>query len=191
LDATIRTAAAAGARRINLLAHSMGSMLTMETLRQASLSGDASYGGKLHHVMLASPDISIDVFASQRSHLRKSPRITIVLSCDDRALSVAKWLAGSEERLGSSQDAVKLASMGVGVVDLTEVSVGNITNHSKFAHLPELLIGLARHAENQRDSAVPSGNPLTVQKIVLGTMGTASLILSAPFKVLSGLNSLD
>jgi esterase/lipase superfamily enzyme len=184
LDATIRMAAAAGAKRIMLLAHSMGSMLTMETLRQAGFRGDASYGGKLQQVMLASPDISIDVFISQRSRIGPLPRIVVVLSRDDRALSVSKWLSGEVERLGSFRDDALLAKMDVSVVDLTEVSVGNITRHSKFAHLPELLNGLARHAEQDGEPTGGPGVPFTVKKVVLGTMGTANIILSSPFRAL-------
>ena len=43
----------------------MGNFLFVETLRQATIRGNGRFGGKLGQVMLAAPDIDIDVFRRQ------------------------------------------------------------------------------------------------------------------------------
>ena len=65
LEATLRLLAQSGARRIDIVAHSMGTWVTMEALRQLAITGDRDLGGKLGDVVLASPDIDVDVFKSQ------------------------------------------------------------------------------------------------------------------------------
>ena len=52
-------------KSIDIIAHSMGTWLTMETLRQLAIAGDRDLGGKLGYVVLASPDIDVDVFKKQ------------------------------------------------------------------------------------------------------------------------------
>ena len=54
-----------GAKRIDIIAHSMGNWVTMEALRQLAITGDRDLGGKLGDVVLASPDIDVDVFKKQ------------------------------------------------------------------------------------------------------------------------------
>ena len=93
---TVQLTSEAGAEQIYLIAHSMGSMLTMETLRQAKLLGNVSFGGKLKHVILASPDISVDVFKSQLRTLGTNrPDITVLLARDDKALIASTLVAGN------------------------------------------------------------------------------------------------
>src|SRR5690606_36940194 len=62
LEKTLRTLRAAGASRIDIVAHSMGNWLTMEALRQFALTSDRDIGNSLGDVILASPDIDVDVF---------------------------------------------------------------------------------------------------------------------------------
>ncbi|MCC2113989.1 MAG: alpha/beta fold hydrolase, partial [Hyphomicrobiales bacterium] len=65
LERTLEVAAASGAERVHILAHSMGNWLTVETLRQARIAGNVDFGGRLGEVVLASPDIDVDVFKTQ------------------------------------------------------------------------------------------------------------------------------
>ncbi len=43
----------------------MGTWVALEALRQFAITGDRDIGGKLGDVVLASPDIDVDVFKSQ------------------------------------------------------------------------------------------------------------------------------
>ncbi len=132
-----------GVRRINILAHSMGAFLTMETLRQAKLRGDGEFSGKLNAVVLASPDIDLDVFRSQLDVIGKRSKPMIVLgSRDDRALAWSRFLSGDVERLGvANPDSIEakreIVERGLTVIDLTAVEGNDPDNHSKFAARPE------------------------------------------------------
>ena len=62
---TLRLLFASNAEQVNLLAHSMGNWVTVEALRQIKISGDLDHTNKFGLVVLAAPDIDIDVFKSQ------------------------------------------------------------------------------------------------------------------------------
>lgn len=131
-------------RRINILAHSMGAFLAMETLRQAKLAGDGEFNGKLNAVVLAAPDIDLDVFRTQLEVVGKRKRPTILLiSSDDSALQFSRFLAGDVERVGgvridSPEAQAEIARLGLIVIDLTK---GRAESHAKYAAFP----GVIRH----------------------------------------------
>lgn len=140
LEVTLRMLARSGARRIDIVAHSMGTWVTMEALRQLAITGDRNLNGKLGDVVLASPDIDVDVFKSQMRRYGKPDKPFIVLlSDDDRALRLSGMLAGSRPRLGDYKDAAELADYGVTVVDLSSKSGTDSFNHNKFADNPEMV----------------------------------------------------
>ena len=58
-----------GVGRVHILAHSMGAWLTMETLRDIAIAGHPDLDGRLGQVMLANPDIDINVFRQQISRI--------------------------------------------------------------------------------------------------------------------------
>ena len=151
LEGTLRLVAASGARRIDIIAHSMGNWVTMEALRQLAISGDPTLGGKLGDVVLASPDIDVDVFKAQMARYGKPKRpFLIMLSDDDKALQFSRRIAGDRPRVGDYGDPADLAKLGVAVVDLTQVT-GDRLNHTKFAENPVMiqLIGEGLRRENE------------------------------------------
>jgi esterase/lipase superfamily enzyme len=97
---------------------------------------------KIRNVILASPDVDVDVFATQwRDIGRPRPRLTVFVSRDDAALRVSRRLAGNVDRLGqidpmSEPYRSALANSGIDVIDLTDLSVANSLNHAKFAENP-------------------------------------------------------
>ncbi|MCC2687548.1 MAG: alpha/beta fold hydrolase [Rhizobiaceae bacterium] len=139
LEAVLRMLAQSGARRIDVVAHSMGTWVTMEALRQLAITGDRDLGGRLGDVVLASPDIDVDVFKSQMQRYGKPRKpFVLLLSDDDRALKLSGILAGARPRLGGYADARDLAEYGVTVVDLSGIG-GDRLNHTKFAENPVLV----------------------------------------------------
>lgn len=139
LELTLRLLSRSGARRIDIVAHSMGTWVTMETLRQLAITGERTLNGKLGDVVLASPDIDVDVFRSQMRRYGKPARpFILLLSEDDRALKLSGMLAGNK-RLGDYAKATDLAELGVVVVDLTRAKSGDSLNHTKFADNPTLV----------------------------------------------------
>ncbi len=140
LEVTLRMLAQTGARRIDIVAHSMGTWVTMETLRQLAITGDRDLSGKLGDVVLTSPDIDVDVFKSQMRRYGKPDKpFILLLSDDDRALKLSGLLAGSRPRVGDYRDAADLADYGVTVVDLTSAKGADTFNHTKFADNPALV----------------------------------------------------
>jgi esterase/lipase superfamily enzyme len=129
--------------RITILAHSMGSWVTMETLRQMSIR-NGRLPAKIADVILAAPDLDIDVFEQQFLTLgNERPHFTFIVSADDRALGLSKMLARGEQRLGSidpSKEPYRSrieATPGVTVINLSEVA-GDGARHSKFAESGEV-----------------------------------------------------
>lgn len=189
LEDLLRLVAGAGAHRIDLVAHSMGSLVTMEALRQLAMSDDADLNGRLADVILASPDIDADVFKTQKRRLGSSKTNFVVLaSRNDRALGLSSFLAGRRERVGAVINAEELAEYGVTVIDVTGVTAGDSLNHTKFADNPALvkLLGVALTRE---DLATTSEGTLTSQlnsitSSIGETVGSAAgIIITTPFRV--------
>lgn len=142
------------AERFDILAHSMGTLLTMEGLVDAQLSGRLNTGGRIDQIVLASPDIDIDLFKTQIGILPQSivDRIFILVSEDDGALRISRRLAGGVERVGAAA-ADELGELGVTVIDLSEIEDSSSGSHSKFAGSPEVvrLIGAALNSGAEID----------------------------------------
>jgi len=123
---------------ITLAAHSMGCWLTMETMRQLRLSGKDTVLERLDNVLLAAPDIDLDVFRAQAKAIgRLDPPITVLASPDDRALQFSNRLGGDRERLGSLdvrdpriQDLAN--DFGIQLIDISSMTATDSLNHDKF-----------------------------------------------------------
>ncbi len=86
---------------IVVVAHSMGAWLTVESLRQIALE-DGRVPAKISNLILASPDLDIDVFRRQVAEMGADrPHITIFVSRHDRALALASLIAGGVTRVGA------------------------------------------------------------------------------------------
>lgn len=120
LEQLMREIRAAGARRIVLVAHSMGSFITMETLRQIAIRGDRGLLGAVDGVVLMSPDIDIDVFRMQAKAIGALPDPFIIFGSNrDSVLRLSSFITGqSEGRLGALSDLEKLADLDVTYFDV-------------------------------------------------------------------------
>ncbi len=127
--------------RITLFGHSMGAMLVTEALRQLRLTGRERVIERLENVVLAAPDIDIDVFRAQMEIIGPlDPPMTLLVAPDDRALDVSARLAGSRIRLGARevrdpQVQALAAANGIQVIDISDVSSPDATKHSRFVGL--------------------------------------------------------
>jgi esterase/lipase superfamily enzyme len=126
--------------RYSIFAHSMGTMLTMEGLVDAQLAGTLGTRGEIQTIMLASPDIDLDLFRTQIGLLPRPivEKIYLLVSKDDAALRLSRRIAGGVPRVGAA-DAAYLEQFGVTVIDLSEVSDSSSGSHSKFAGSPEVV----------------------------------------------------
>ena len=143
----LKSVTARGDDRVFLLAHSMGSQLVMETLRQAALRGDRALLSRINGVVLMSPDIDPDVFRIQAAAIGQLPQpFLIFVSQQDRALSLAGLLSGRKPRLGTIDNPRQLEGVeGVRVIDITALGDGEGLNHSTAVTSPaaiEVLKGM-------------------------------------------------
>lgn len=98
-----RVSAEGGVRGVKLIAHSMGSWLAVEVVRQLRIAADMRSLVKLNDVTLAAPDIDTDVFLQQLRVIgRLRSPITVLVSKDDQALSFSRLLAGGQLRAGAA-----------------------------------------------------------------------------------------
>jgi esterase/lipase superfamily enzyme len=112
--------AAAGARQIMIIAHSMGTQLTMEVLRQMALVGDRATLARVGGVVLMSPDIDPALFREQVDDIGDLPDpFVIFTSREDPALRLSARLTGHRARLGNIRTIEEVAGLDVTVIDLT------------------------------------------------------------------------
>jgi esterase/lipase superfamily enzyme len=178
---------------VTVMAHSMGTWLAMESLRQMAIR-DGRIAAKIHNVVLASPDMDVEVFRRQWMELGTDrPRFTVFVSQDDRALKISRVLAGKVDRLGQINPNAEpyrseLTAAGITAIDLTALKSGDPLNHGKFADSPQVvqMIG-ARLMSGQTITDSDVGFGQQIGAVALGaaqTVGTAAgAAISAPIAV--------
>lgn len=129
---------------VTVMAHSMGTWLAVEALRQMAIR-NGRVDPKISNVILAAPDLDVDVFSRQFASFGKAPpKFTLFVSQDDRALSLSRRISGNVDRLGQIDPSVEpyrsqLEKAGITVLDLTKLQSGDRLNHGKFAESPEVV----------------------------------------------------
>jgi esterase/lipase superfamily enzyme len=200
LEQSLRVLAADPAvKDITILAHSMGTWLAMESLRQMGIR-DGRVNGKIENVILASPDIDIQVFAKQYMEMGdRKPKFTIFVSQDDRALAASSFITGNVSRLGAidpTQEPYRsrLETAGITAIDLTKVKTNDSLHHGKFAESPQIvqLIGQrlmtgqtltdANVSLGQGIAAAVGGTARTVGRVAGATVAAPLTIVERPLK---------
>jgi esterase/lipase superfamily enzyme len=125
---------------VDIFAHSMGAFLAMEGLVDAQQAGTLGRRATINHIILASPDIDIDLFRTQIGLLPQSirERMYLLVSRDDGALRMSRRVAGGVPRVGAA-DTAELEQFGLTVIDLSEIDDSSSGSHSKFAGSPEVV----------------------------------------------------
>jgi esterase/lipase superfamily enzyme len=124
--------------RIHIVAHSIGTMVTMEALRQIYARRGDQVASRIGAVVFAAPDIDMDVFTSSVERIGPvASRITVIASTNDRALALSGWIAGGIARVGAAEQA-QLRELGLHVIDASEYGLGMI-NHGSFRSDPRIL----------------------------------------------------
>jgi esterase/lipase superfamily enzyme len=117
--------------RIHIVAHSIGTMLAMEALRQIYDRHGGVVVEKIGAVVFASPDIDMDVFSSSVERIGPiAKKVTVITASNDRALAVSSWIAGGTMRVGAAEKA-QLEQLGLRVIDASQQGWG-IINHDLF-----------------------------------------------------------
>ncbi|MGH6763846.1 MAG: alpha/beta hydrolase [Phyllobacterium sp.] len=189
LAETIEIAAQTKAERILLVGHSMGALVVMEGLRDLALTERQRYLDRLTTVVLAAPDIDVDVFQKQTDDIGKLPEpFTILVSRRDRALNVSGRIAGGHPRVGDGSDIGMLQKKNITVLDASDLDGGT---HSVFAS-SETLMNISRN--NGLIRGVVEGNTASTAETLVadGTsvlQGAANLVIYLPVRLLGAATS--
>lgn len=129
---------------ITVTGHSMGAWLTTEALRQLRLTHQDAVINRLK-VILAAPDIDVDVFKAQMAVIGPlTPPMTVLVSKDDVALSWSQFISGERKRLGAlnvanpTVQAVAEADH-IQIVDISSIPATDTFRHDRFSELAALL----------------------------------------------------
>jgi esterase/lipase superfamily enzyme len=140
LASTISALSRSNLRGFNVVGHSMGTFVLMETLRTMALSGNSAALRDIDAVILISADIEVDVFRRQAPPvLAAGIPIYVIVSADDRALRFSARLRGQKDRLGSISSIDELGGLDVTVVDLSSIDSEDVTGHLKSGTSPEII----------------------------------------------------
>ncbi|MEM6579244.1 MAG: alpha/beta fold hydrolase [Pseudomonadota bacterium] len=122
---------------VMLVAHSMGSQLVMETLRQMSLKGNRQTLSRINAVILMSPDLDTDLFRRQAGAIGDLPQPFVVfVSSKDRILGLSSILTGRKQRLGVLQDPSEVAGLDVSILDFSALNSDAQTSHDVASTSP-------------------------------------------------------
>lgn len=191
-DIIIQTARSPDVGDITILAHSMGTWLAVEALRGVAMR-EKAIPAKVKNVVLASPDIDVDVFRRQLIEMgKKRPQFTIFASTKDRALEVSRWISGGVNRVGGIDAAPYtsvLKQLGITVIDTSTVASKDALGHNAFADSPEIIGLLGKRLAGQ---SLEGGSVSLTDHLGIAAIKTADLagsaartIVAAPIAVVS------
>lgn len=151
-DLIIQAAKSPDVGEITIVAHSMGTWLAMEALRGVAMR-QGGVPAKVNDIILASPDIDVDVFRRQLVEMGpKLPRITIFVSIGDKALAMSRWLSGGINRVGGADPtpyADTLKRLGITVINTSGLESKDALGHNAFAGSPKIVGLLGRQVAGQ------------------------------------------
>lgn len=128
--------------RLHLVAHSMGTLVTLEALRAyRDRHGDKGID-RVGAIVLAAPDVDVDVFRAALDRLGPwREKLTVITATNDRALDLSRRLAGNDRVGALPRDA--LAGTGIRVIDATDFASGLI-RHDAFVANADVRAAIGR-----------------------------------------------
>lgn len=154
LERLLRKTREATGRPVIVVAHSLGTQLTMEALRQIEIGTPGWSANNLAGVVLMSPDLDVDVFRQQVSRFKKLPQpFVIFANSRDRALGISQRIRGTRTRarLGNISSLDRLEDLPVQVIDTSGLKSSRDLNHFPAANSPTL-ISLLKRLQIEADS---------------------------------------
>lgn len=147
-----------GARSVSVIAHSMGNLPLLRVLQ--ALGPKLPNDVRLNQIILAAPDVDRDVFSNLASAIKPYGRgVTMYCSSNDKAMQVARRVAGGVPRAGDIAAEGPVVMEGIDTIDVSATSTEYLAlNHSSYAESSALLndIGLLlQTGERPPDARVP------------------------------------
>lgn len=171
LEQLIRYSQANGIDRVVLVAHSMGSLLSMEMMRQAEARDPGWISRTLAGVVLLSPDLDVDLFRSQMNDLTEVPQpFLVVVSEKDKALNISGRLRGNNDahRLGNIGSIEAISDLPVTVLDTTDFNSDAASSHLVAATSPALIAMF----KSLRDVSERFGRDAPLSSIIPGSFAS-------------------
>ncbi|WP_238123662.1 MULTISPECIES: alpha/beta hydrolase [unclassified Xanthobacter] len=140
-------------RKVAVVGHSMGGWLTAEALRQLRLEGRNDVVNQLQ-VVLAAPDIDVDVFRAQMAVIGPlSPPMVVMVSPDDVALSLSEHLSADRRRIGrldvrDPRVAEASAKARIQIVDISSIGSADLFRHDRFVALAAMYPAISSAQKN-------------------------------------------
>lgn len=138
-----------GAKKIHLIAHSMGNRLLSDVLDRVSHTTPESVRlPPFNQVILAAPDINADIFKQQIAPriLSASERITLYASSKDKALAASRKIHGDYPRAGEAGAGLVIVD-GIDTVDASDVGT-DLLGHGYYAEALSLINDMYQLTEN-------------------------------------------
>jgi esterase/lipase superfamily enzyme len=151
-------------KEIHLLAHSMGSYVTLEALRGRSMRR-APGNDKVKQAMLVAPDVDIDVFRATLKRMGPNrPKMLLFASQDDGALSISKEIWGGVDRVGevgaTEPYRTEFERERIAVYDLTPLKNKSANAHSRaFDDIGDVMELVRQRNMQERGTQVARGAP--------------------------------
>jgi len=140
LETLLRALERHGPENIVLVAHSRGTLLTTETLRQMEIKNPGWSRRNLDALVFIAPDEPLDVFHRALSRFDTLPQPFFILTTGkDKALRFSSRINGSNLRVGQITEASQLGDLPVVLIDVSNFSLSRNNNHSLFAESPALI----------------------------------------------------
>ena len=185
LERLLSETARAGAGRIVIVAHSVGSELAMEALRQLAIGGDRAVLRRIGGVVLVSPDLDLDLFRVQADRIGTLPQPFVIFTSQrDRALALSARLTGERQRLGNLSDPAPLADYDVTLLDVSAFSRG--LGHFAPATSPDLLRILGRITDLDSALALERAGRTGLLPGAVLTVQSATQVILAPVAAIGG-----
>ncbi len=167
--------------RIVVVGHSMGTYLTVETLRQISMLGDQKFRRKLGPVVLLSPDIDVDLFKSQLLRINPLPNPFIIFtSSEDKALKLSALITGTKDRLGSLASVSEIGNDKVTVVDVSKFKGGDKLDHFAVATSPALISLISGLLESGGIGFLDPKNDLSLAETSVNMVSNVTQVVLSP-----------
>jgi esterase/lipase superfamily enzyme len=131
------------ARRIHLIAHSMGNRALTAALARLSMEVKQEELPLFHEVLLTAPDIDADVFRRDIAPaiVKTAQRVTLYASSNDNALIASKKVHGYPRAGESGANIVVLA--GIDTIDVSGVDT-SLLGHSYYGSSDSVLTDMAQ-----------------------------------------------
>ena len=130
----------AGAKSVNIIAHSMGNQPLLQVLKDLKRSNPAEVA-RINQIILAAPDVDRDAFEYLAGQINGVGRgITMYVSSNDVALGVSRRFAGGVPRAGDVPVGGPSVVAGIDTIDVSGLSTDYLAiNHSSYAEKSALI----------------------------------------------------